>query len=89
MESRVDLEEPRIRSACFSGYGSKSGDGREKKFEHAGCESSRGRIVFRGWFKTQRVEDSFVGLEGEMEQLVYGFLWPYGRMKFSFVKGMG
>lgn len=25
-----------IRSACFSGYGSKSGDGREKKFENAG-----------------------------------------------------
>lgn len=50
---------------------------------------SRGRIVFRGWFKTRRVEDSFVGLEGEIEQLVYGFLRPYGRMKFSFVKGMG
>ena len=47
-----------------------------------------GGSFLREWFKTRRVEDSFVGLEGEMEQLVYGFLRPYRRMKFSFVKGM-
>lgn len=41
---------------------------------------SRGRVVLGdGLRRGGRITASFVGLEGEMEQLVYGFLWPVGR----------